>query len=495
MVGFQARMNVSKAKYVIIGGGIAGVTCAETLSWLCPEETIILLSASSLVKAVTNFNQITKTLEVFDVEEKSFAEIETVNKNIVILHKEVVSLDSVEQNIKTADGSEISYEKLCICTGGKPKVIADSPYVLGIRDTESVQTFQEKLSSARRVIIIGNGGIATELVYEIEGCSVIWAIKDKSISSTFVDAGAGEFFLKKLNKKKEQKKPILKRMKYNINATDKTSRSVVGGALGPDWSSDLVMSGIQTISHNVHVEFQVEVEKILSSDEFKQSGKQETCSPFEDKDSATTTDWPIYVLLANGKVYGCDFVVSATGVVPNTELLLQGNSFDRSEDGGIKVNSKMLTSVPNVFAAGDVCSPSWKLSEHWFQMRLWTQARQMGAYAAKSMVASDNQEDIEMDFCFELFSHVTKFFNSKVILLGKFNAQGLGNDYELLLRVTEDEEYLKVVLSNNRMQGAILIGETDMEETFENLILNQMDLTCFKENLLEPGIDVDDFFD
>ena len=57
------------------------------------------------------------------------------------------------------------------------------------------------------------------------------------------------------------------------------------------------------------------------------------------------------------------------------------------------------------------------------------------------------------------------------------------------------DEFVKVVLSNNRLQGAILIGETDLEETFENLILNEMDLTCFKENLLEPGIDIDDFFD
>lgn len=47
-------------------------------------------------------------------------------------------------------------------------------------------------------------------------------------------------------------------------------------------------------------------------------------------------------------------------------------------------------------------------------MRLWTQARQMGWYAAKCMVADHLGEKIEMDFCFELFAHVTKFFNYKV---------------------------------------------------------------------------------
>ena len=29
--------------------------------------------------------------------------------------------------------------------------------------------------------------------------------------------------------------------------------------------------------------------------------------------------WPVYVELTNKAIYGCDFVVSATGVVPNTD--------------------------------------------------------------------------------------------------------------------------------------------------------------------------------
>ena len=36
--------------------------------------------------------------------------------------------------------------------------------MLSIRDTESVKVFQQKLKGARRVVVVGNGGIATELV-------------------------------------------------------------------------------------------------------------------------------------------------------------------------------------------------------------------------------------------------------------------------------------------------------------------------------------------
>ena len=84
----------------------------------------------------------------------------------------------------------------------------------------------------------------------------------------------------------------------------------------------------------------------------------------------------------------------------------------------------------------------------------------MGAYAARCMVAHTSKkqykcicvkwfcvydkgclflgnEDITLDFCFELFAHVTQFFGFKVVLLGCYNAQGLGNDYEILLRCTK----------------------------------------------------------
>ncbi|XP_062620170.1 pyridine nucleotide-disulfide oxidoreductase domain-containing protein 1-like [Saccostrea cucullata] len=482
-------------RYVVVGGGIAGVTCVETLSSLCPEEEVLLITASPLIKAITNYKKITKTLEDFDVEERPSISLQTECINVKVLQKSVVSLNARSHVLKLSDGEEVHYQKLCLCTGGRPKLILDSsPYILGIRDTESVQEFQKRLSTARRVMVLGNGGIATELVYEIEGCEVVWAIKDKSISNTFVDPGAGEFFMAEINKKKEarEEKPS-KRLKYTVQDVRSlsTKDTPLGGALGPDWSADLSMTGTQEISHCVTVEKCVEVRRVYTREEFQESGKRSTdLSGNVDQDS-----WPIYIELTNDKVYGCDFLVSATGVIPNTSQFLAGNQFSLAEDGGICVDDKMRTSEVDVYAAGDVCTACWEPAQHWLQMRLWSQARQMGAYSAQCMVADIKGQPISLDFCFEVFAHVTKFFGYKVILLGKFNAQGLGRDYEILLRVTKGLEYVKVVLRNGRMEGAILIGETDLEETFENLILNKTDLTPFKDHLLDPDIDIEDFFD
>ncbi|VDP69547.1 unnamed protein product [Schistosoma mattheei] len=69
------------------------------------------------------------------------------------------------------------------------------------------------------------------------------------------------------------------------------------------------------------------------------------------------------------------------------------------------------------------------------------------------------------------------------------------SDTYLLMRVTRGREFIKCVMKSGRMQGAILIGETDLEETLENLILNQIDLTNLEDRLLDPDIDLSDYFD
>lgn len=249
----------------------------------------------------------------------------------------------------------------------------------------------------------------------------------------------------------------------------------------------------ETNKRHVHVEYECEVETVLNPAQYQELIESCAEASFSVEDKKST--WPVYIQLTNGKVYGCDFVVSATGVIPNAEPFTSCADFDVEVDGGIKVDLNMRTNIPDVYAAGDVCSASWEPSLHWFQMRLWSQARQMGAFAAKCMAAHVSEDEVSQDFCFELFSHVTQFFGHKVVLLGKFNAQGLGNEYELLLRCTKGKEYVKVVLHEGKMCGAVLIGDTDLEETFENLILNQMDLSMYRDSLLDPNINIEDYFD
>ena len=56
-------------------------------------------------------------------------------------------------------------------------------------------------------------------------------------------------------------------------------------------------------------------------------------------------------------------------------------------------------------------------------------------------------------------------------------------------------EYVKVIVQNGRVMGAVLIGETGLEETFENLILNQIDISQFDLLDPRPRVDLEDYFD
>ena len=143
----------------------------------------------------------------------------------------------------------------------------------------------------------------------------------------------------------------------------------------------------------------------------------------------------------------------------------------------------------------------------------------------------------------ELDPGVTAVMGFKLVLLGAFNGQGLGAEaedairasgaaavaaagaavaqkagagadaapapapppcatpwgrVEVLLRVTPGEEFIQVVVVGGRVVGALLLGDTDLEETMENLILNGLDVrgpSGDAMNLLDPEVDLEGFFD
>ncbi|KAK2185687.1 hypothetical protein NP493_226g03003 [Ridgeia piscesae] len=355
-----SQANGVKFKFVVIGGGIAGVTCVE---------------------------MVTEMIQDFDVTEELPSQLESEYVNVTVVQRQVASLDSVNK------------------------------------------MFQKRLVNARRIIVVGNGGIATELVYRIEGCEVVWAIKDDSINCVFLDPGASHFLLPRLNEPKKTERGPIKRMTYTLEGDSKEdpqpggSGQAMGSALGPDWSVKLPIHGAESVSHRITVEYSVEVVRLMSPHELERA-KRSAEVPLQIDDEFSKKTWPVYVQLSNGKVFGCDFVVSATGVQPCTEIFTNNN-----------------------------------------KMRLWGQARQMGAYAAQCMIADSTGDDIDLDICFELFVHVTKFFSNKVILLGRFNGQDLGDGYEILLRVTEAELLHEVLCAVCSVGNGLLVTQRDDSST------------------------------
>lgn len=90
---------------------------------------------------------------------------------------------------------------------------------MGIRDTETVTQFQNRLKQCQQIAVVGNGGIATELIYEIENCRIHWIVKDAYLSHVFFDAHSAKFFETRLNQaKKKDENDLLKRSKYSMSS-------------------------------------------------------------------------------------------------------------------------------------------------------------------------------------------------------------------------------------------------------------------------------------
>ena len=63
----HARSARAGRSLVVVGGGIAGVSCAEELAALCPDDHVTLVSASAVLKGATNVVRLTEHLDDFDV--------------------------------------------------------------------------------------------------------------------------------------------------------------------------------------------------------------------------------------------------------------------------------------------------------------------------------------------------------------------------------------------------------------------------------------------
>lgn len=305
--------------------------------------------------------------------------------------------------------------------------------------------------------------------YTITGCDVVWVIREDQIGNLYFDAGAATFLLACMQSRAaaHATPPVAAAMRQpsqapaaHVSGPGDAVIGISGPSLGPQWCSTGELRGARADGPAVQggqlrIEYACTAEEVLLTSQ----GAAQTSG---------ADDWPVTVRLSNGHMHDCDFVISATGVVPNTEFLRGVCCL--AADGGVLVDERLRSSNPRIFAAGDACTVAWPTAATWFQMRLWSQARQMGLYAARSMDAAARDEPCDLDICFETFAHTTRFFGHKVILLGRYNAQGLRPDqYELHVRCEPEQEYVKVVVSTDTGQLLVRSCATAHQQALRRL--------------------------
>jgi small subunit ribosomal protein S18b len=93
-----------------------------------------------------------------------------------------------------------------------------------------------------------------------------------------------------------------KMLRYTTSqVSSDVEKGIPGCALGPNWHVSLELTGALE-KKNVNIEYQTFIKDVSVTKPASYQG---------------TDAWPVYLTLNNGKVLGCDFVISATGVSPS----------------------------------------------------------------------------------------------------------------------------------------------------------------------------------
>ena len=94
------------------------------------------------------------------------------------------------------------------------------------------------------------------------------------------------------------------------------------------------------------------------------------------------------VVTKAGRELDCDFVVVGVGVVPDVTLA-KAAGLEIGETGGVKCSSRLETSVPGIFAAGDICEYDSTVHGRRLRVEHWDVAANQGKTAALNMLGRD----------------------------------------------------------------------------------------------------------
>ncbi len=126
------------------------------------------------------------------------------------------------------------------------------------------------------------------------------------------------------------------------------------------------------IYKDIHIQHGVDFRGGVALDRFEGSGSVER------------------VVLADGGTIDCSFVVVGVGVVPRTQV---AQAAGLEVDNGIVVNDRLETSVPGIYAAGDVANAWHPFFNTRIRVEHWANALNQGPAAARNMLGADQPYD------------------------------------------------------------------------------------------------------
>lgn len=411
-------------RHVIIGNGPSGVIAAETLRKLDPACEILLIGDEP--EPPYSRMAIPYLLQGNIEEEGTYLRKDKnhfKNLNIKLVTGRARRVDTKNRKVVLENDALESYDRLLIATGSTPVSPPipgiDLPGVYPCWTLEDSRKIAEKAKPGARVLQMGAGFI---------GCIILEALAARKVDLTVVEMGnrmvprmmtegAGQL-IKKWCEKKE----------VTVYTSTKVTAIDVGSA---------------SIARRM-------VKKILG----------ESSKP------------PLLVKLDNGKTIGADLVISATGVKPTIGFLKDSGI---KTDAGIRVNEKMETNVPGVYAAGDAAQAEEFYTQSWVVNAIQPNAADQARIAASNMAGKSTRSQGTMAI------NVLDTLGLISASFGQWMGVEGGDRTELI-----DEEnfrYLSLEFKDDILVGATSLGLTQHVGVIRGLIQGKVKLGEWKERL------------
>ena len=178
----------------------------------------------------------------------------------------------------------------------------------------------------------------------------------------------------------------------------------------------------------------------------------------------------------NGKKVEFDLLTYGVGLDYYTEPVA-GTGIEL--DKGIVTDSKLRTSAPDVYAAGDIAVFYDLMVERHNQMGTWDNAEAHGKVAARNMAGADE------DF-FDVPTYTTTMFGSTLAVAGV--TPDVQPDLESVRTFSYDEKfYRKLFFKDDRLVGAIMIGPPKGRKKLIEIMRSRQKIERPRHELLDPA--------
>ena len=141
-------------------------------------------------------------------------------------------------------------------------------------------------------------------------------------------------------------------------------------------------------------------------------------------------------------------VVIGAGVMPDT-MLAKAAGLELGESGGVACSSRLETSAPGVYAAGDICEYDSVVHGRRLRVEHWDVAFNQGKTAALNMLGRDVAHD------------TVPYFFSDLADWASLEYVGPGSGEPVIRGSLDDGDFTAFYLDGGRVTAALTVGRSD----------------------------------